>query len=86
MKARLVSLLAPRIELTGRQLAQRKYRRSAKGKAARRISYLNRRASPTKRIQDCEWGARWTRANPIKRRVYNRTWMRVNRQKGNTNA
>lgn len=77
--SRIVRLLDPP-ELTPRQLAQRRYQASAKGKAA----VARQRAKQALRA---EWRAaevrrvvRWEQANRITRRVYKRTWAQTNRR------
>lgn len=78
--SRIVRLLDDPVELTARQLAQRKYQASAKGKAA-----LARYRA--KKAQDPAWKAAevarvtvWGKANVMTRRVYKRVWERTARR------
>ena len=70
--ARLVSLLTPKIEPTARQRAQRKYRKSAKGRAANARARDKRRLNPLARKAAIARVVRWRRENPVHVRVYDR--------------
>lgn len=72
MTRRIVRLLKDPPELTPRQLAQRKYRASAKGKAAQARSLAVQRAKPTHAAKVYARVKRWRRANAVHYRVYNR--------------
>lgn len=74
--ARIVHLLDPP-ELTPRQLAQKRYQQSAKGKAAAARGWQKRRQNASYRAQARERALAWQKANPMKRRVYKRTWQRM---------
>lgn len=73
MNRRIVRLLDPP-ELTPRQLAQRKYRASLKGKAASRRYQRKRRQDAAYRAQESARVLAWDRANRATRRVYKRVW------------
>ena len=67
---RVVRLLAEPPELTSRQLAQRKYRASAKGKAAAARALAVQRAKPEFATKVYARVKRWRHAHPMRYRVY----------------
>lgn len=69
---RIVRLLDPKAEPTPRQLAQRKYRASAKGRAAAARSLAVKRARPDHGRKEYARVKRWRHANRMHYRVYNR--------------
>jgi hypothetical protein len=73
---RVVRLLDPP-ELTPRQLAQRRYQKSLKGKAAARRHQRKRRQDAAFRAAEVLRVRAWEAANPVQRRVYKRTWDRM---------
>lgn len=77
MKARRVNLLGPEPKLTPKQRAQRKYRASAKGKAASARAFQKWYAKPENRAAACERARNWSKDNRTKKRVYQRVWKRV---------
>ena len=80
MKRRVVLLLsAP--ELTPRQLAQRKYQKSVKGRAASRRYQRKRLKEPAYAAANRERVNAWNKANRATRRVYKRIWQRTNKQR-----
>jgi hypothetical protein len=70
---RIVRLLDPP-ELTPRQLAQRRYQQSPKGRAAARRHQRKRRQDAAFRAAEVLRVRAWEAANPVRRRVYKRTW------------
>lgn len=75
---RIVKLLDV-TELTPRQLAQKRYQQSPKGKAANRRHQRKKRLDPAFRAAEAARVAAWNRANALTRRVYKRTWQRMNK-------
>lgn len=71
MTRRIVRLL-DRTPLTPRQIAQRKYRASAKGKAADARSKVKERLKPGYQAKVYVRVKRWRHANALQYRVYNR--------------
>jgi hypothetical protein len=76
IRRRIVQLLDP-VELTPRQLAQRRYQQSHKGKAAGRRYYAKKRQEPAYRAAACERVRKYDALNRPMRRVYKRTWNRA---------
>lgn len=74
--ARIVRLLDPP-ELTPRQLAQRKYQQSAKGKAALARYREKVRHEPAYKARTIARVRAWEQANRIRRLVYKRVWDRT---------
>lgn len=73
-------LLADPVKLTPRQLAQRKYRASAKGKAADARSKAKERLKPNHQAKVYALVKRWRHANALHYRAYNRVYRRRRRQ------
>lgn len=78
MKSRIVRLLDV-TELTPRQLAQKRYQQSHKGKAAGRRYQRKKRLDPAFRAAEAARVSAWQKANPTARRVYKRIWQRMNK-------
>lgn len=78
MIRRIVKLLDV-TELTPRQLAQKRYQQSPKGKAANRRHQRKRRQDPAFRAAEAARVAKWNKANALQRRVYKRVWQRMNK-------
>lgn len=76
MTPRIVQLL-DRKPLTRQQLAQRKYRATAKGKAAMARYRQKRALDAAWRTAEAERVRAWEEANPVRRRVYKRIWRRM---------
>lgn len=74
IQRRVVRLLADPPALTPRQIAQRKYRASAKGRAAAARSRAVQREKPGQVAKDYARVKRWRRANALHYRVYNRVY------------
>lgn len=75
MTRRLVLFLDPP-ELTPRQLAQKKYRESEKGRAARARTLAKQRAQADYRDKKAVRRKAWRARNAVLVRVYMRTYMR----------
>jgi hypothetical protein len=71
--ARVIRPLADPPELTPQQKAQRKYKASAKGKAADARNKAKQRQKATYRAAENARFKRWRGANILHRRVYERT-------------
>lgn len=84
MNGKVVRLLdepASRSKLPQHKIrANKKYKKSAKGRAAQRRSYLQRRRTPELVALDNARACRWRKNNPVTSRVYIRTWMRTYRR------
>lgn len=76
MNSRIVRLLDPP-ELTPRQLAQRRYQQSAKGKAASARWIAKKRLDAAYRAANVIRAAEWAKKNPMRRRVYKRVWQQT---------
>ena len=79
-KARLVSLLKRNV-LTPRQLAQKKYRATAKGKAACARAREKAKQKPGYVEANRTRVRQWSNENRAIRRVYERIWRRKHYQK-----
>lgn len=80
IRRRIVRLLDPP-ELTPRQLAQKRYQRSAKGKAAARRHYAKKRQDAAYVAANRARVRAWNHANKALRRVYKRTWDTAQRRR-----
>lgn len=76
MTRRVVRLL-DRKPLTRQQLAQRKYRATPKGKAAMKRYRQKRALDAAWKKSETERVRAWEQANPVRRRVYKRIWLRM---------
>jgi hypothetical protein len=74
--ARVVRLLDPP-EPTPRQLAQRKYQKSLKGRQAARRAQRKKREDAAFRAAEVARVVEWQRRNALHRRVYKRVWYRT---------
>lgn len=76
MKVRVVRLLDPP-EMSEKQIAQRQYRATAKGKAAMARYRAKKAKDAAWRANEVERVKRWRLANLMRRRAYNRVWQRT---------
>lgn len=79
---RVVRLLADPTEFTARQQAQRKYRASAKGRAAAARAVKVQRAKPGFVAKTYARVKRWRHAHAVHVRVYNRVVRKRRRRQG----
>lgn len=75
---RIVRLLDDPVELTPRQLAQRKYWNSPKGKAAHARYLEKKRQDPAWRAGEAARAKAWKAKNAQRARVYKRVWQQTN--------
>ncbi len=80
MNRRLVLLLSDPVELTPRQLAQRRYQRSLKGRIAGRRYQRKKRQDAAFRAAETARVNKWNMANRLRRRVYKRTWAQTDKR------
>jgi len=80
MKVRVVNLLGPIRDESATRRAQRKYRRTAKGRAAQARAYAKWIARPENRAKAIARSIKWARDNPIAKRVYGRVWIATKRR------
>lgn len=62
--------------LTARQLAQKKYKASERGRAAQARAKAKQMAKPEWKAKKREWSKAWRERNPVVSKVYARTYMR----------
>jgi hypothetical protein len=77
VKPRIVRLLDDPVVLTPRQLAQKRYQESAKGKAAAMRYYEKKRQDPAYKARARARAKRWAQDNPARKRVYQRVWQQT---------
>ena len=80
MKPRTVRLLKPERELTPRQLAQRKYRRSAKGKAAQARAWAKWYGNLLNHLAHNAKADKYHKEIGVNWRVYQRIWIATKRR------
>jgi hypothetical protein len=76
LKRVILLLDPPVVRLTARQLANRKYKASEKGRAAMRRAKAKQLAKAEERAKKTARNRAWRQRNPMLYRVYNRTYMR----------
>lgn len=86
MTRRIVRLLAEPPKLTRRQLAQRKYKQSAKGRAASARAKAKQRLKPDHPAKEYARVKAWRVTNAVHYRVYNRVYRRRRRQEQQAGA
>jgi hypothetical protein len=74
---RVIRLLDDPVELTPRQLAQKKYWESAKGKAAHARYLAKMRLDPAWRAREAARAKAWKERNALRARVYKRIWQQT---------
>lgn len=76
MSERRVIRLLNSVELTPRQMAQRRYRRKAKGRAANQRAFAKWLAKPENRAHNIARVRKWAQENQARCRVYKRIYKR----------
>jgi hypothetical protein len=80
MGRRIIRLLAEPPALTGRQIAQRKYRQTEKGRAAHARGKAKARLKEGFKEKEFARYSAWKAAHPVEVRVYNRIYLRRRRR------
>jgi hypothetical protein len=78
---RIVRLLGPKRELTPRQIAQRRYQQSAKGKAAQERYRAKVAPLPEFKAKKVRYSVEYQRRNITTVRVYKRIWWRMKKRR-----
>jgi len=84
MKPRTVRLLKPKSDAWKRRASQRRYRKTAKGRAAQARASAKWYAKPENRARALARSAAWYQANKERKRSYQRVWIHFKRREAHT--